>query len=77
MGAVEVISLLNTVLAMLRDTGIEYRDIAKLFARADAEGRVLNDEDLAFLQTKARVDLSALRNTVAKKKATMKVPPAP
>ena len=78
MAAVEIVSLLNTVLMMCRDLGIEYKDLAKLFARADSEGRDITDEDLHVLAVKTDADLTKLADTIAAKrkpKATIKVSP--
>lgn len=75
---VEVVMLLNSVLMVIRDLGIDYRELSKLFARADAEGRELTDEDLSSLRIKADADIQRLREILAVKKAakpTMKVTP--
>ena len=78
MAAVEIVSLLNTVLMMCRDVGIEYKDLARLFARADSEGRDITDEDLHVLAIKTQADLGKLADTIAAKRLprpTIKVLP--
>lgn len=78
MSAVEILALLNTLLKITRDLGIEYKELSRLFARADSEGRDLTMADLDSLQSKALADLAKLADAVAAKKAsktpTMKVP---